>query len=65
MLNPRFSSFQMVFSFISWDQGVLIVENKWPLFLRLLKCHHVLHPMTKSKYLIDQLNDENFSLTFF
>jgi hypothetical protein len=58
-------SFQMAFSLISWNQGVFIVENKWPLFLRLLKCHHVLHPMAKSKYLANQLNDENSSLTIF
>jgi len=55
MLNPRFESFKLVASFISWEQIVSMVKDydKQSLFPILLKCHHVLHSMLEFEIVID------------
>jgi hypothetical protein len=47
MLDPRFKSLHLVFSFIGYEQGISIVEGyDWkslqPMFL---KCFHHLYPV--------------------
>jgi hypothetical protein len=51
MLDPRFKSLCLVSSFIGREQGVAIVEkcDSKSLYPMLLKCHHHLHPLAKSK----------------
>jgi hypothetical protein len=48
MLDPRFKSLCLIFSFIGYGEGVNIVEEYdiQSLYRMLLKCYHHLHPMT-------------------
>jgi hypothetical protein len=68
MLDPRFKSFHLVFSFIGRKQCVAIVEEYdiKSLYPMLLKCHHHLHLLAKSES--DFVNigvDEDYSLDIF
>jgi hypothetical protein len=67
MLDPRFKSFHLVFSFVGQEEGVSIVDeyDRKTLYPMLLKCYHHLHPMTKSVGCVDQTCDENSSLDIF
>jgi uncharacterized protein YktA (UPF0223 family) len=51
MLDPKFKSFHLMFSFIGCEQGVAIVEeyDEGFLYPTLLKCYHHLHLVIKSK----------------
>ncbi len=51
MLDPRFKSFRLVFSFIGREQSVVIIEayDKKSLYLMLLKCRHHLHPLVETE----------------
>jgi hypothetical protein len=46
VLNPRFKGLCLVYSFISHDQGVAIVEqyDTMSLYPMLMKCYYHLHP---------------------
>jgi hypothetical protein len=48
MLNQRFFSLCLVFSFIGHDQRVVIVEqyDTMSLYPMLMKCYYHLHPLT-------------------
>jgi hypothetical protein len=45
MLNSKFKSFHLVFSFIGHDQGITIVEqyNTTSLYPMLMKCYYHLY----------------------
>jgi len=47
MLDPRFKSLHLVFSFIGRDQGIAIVEqyDTMSSYLMLMKCYYHLHPL--------------------
>jgi hypothetical protein len=64
MLNPRFKSLCLGFSFVDWKEGVSIVNkyDRRTLYPMLLKCYHHLHPMIKSIRCVDQIRDEDSSL---
>jgi hypothetical protein len=49
-LDIRFKSFQIIFSFVGREQGVVIVEEyDWNiLYPMLVKCHEHLHPLIMS-----------------
>ncbi len=68
MLDPRFKSLCLVFSFIGREQGVAIVEeydNK-SLYTMLLKCHHHLHPLVESENVFVNIGvDEDCGLDIF
>jgi hypothetical protein len=51
MLDPRFNSLCLMFSFIGRDQGVAIVEQYdiMSLYLMLMKCYYQLHSSIESK----------------
>ncbi len=59
MLDPKFKSLKLVFSFNGSKQIVPMVENekKWFLFPFPLKCHHVLHLVLEFEIVIHSLND--------
>ncbi len=65
MLDARFKSFRLIFSFINQEQVVSIVENydKQYLFPCLLKCHHVFRLVLKIETMANQMNDEILVLT--
>ncbi len=69
MFDLKFERFHLIFSFIGCDKGVIIVEENDRRFLysnMFLKCHHHLHPMTKSKVgYVDQTIDEYYNLHIF
>jgi hypothetical protein len=67
MLDSRFRSFRLVFSFIGKKQVVSTVEeyDRWPLFLTMLKCHDVFHHVLEFEIVVDQLNDEDFCFDIF
>jgi hypothetical protein len=46
ILNPKFKSFHLVFSFIGCDQGITIVEqyDTMSLYPMLMKCYYHLYP---------------------
>jgi hypothetical protein len=50
MLDPRFKSLQILFSFVGHDQGVSHVEEyvKESLYPMLVKYHEHFHPLIKS-----------------
>jgi hypothetical protein len=51
MLDRRFKSLRLVFSFIGHNQGITIVEQydaTLSLYLMLMKFYYHLHPLTKS-----------------
>jgi len=69
MFDLKFERFHLISSFISRDKGVIIVEenDRRPLYPNMfLKCHHNLHPMTKSEVgYVDQTIDEDYNLQIF
>jgi hypothetical protein len=68
MLDPRFKSLCLVFSFIGREQGVAIVEeyDSKSLYPMLLKCHHHLHPLAKSESVFVNIGvDEDCNLDIF
>ncbi len=68
MLNLRFKTFHLVFSFIGCEQGKVIVEkyDKKKLFIMFLKCHYHLHPLVESKGgVVDQRVEEDNNLNIF
>jgi hypothetical protein len=67
MLDPRFKSLHLIFSFIGREEGISIVDeyDKRTLYPMLLKCYHHLHPMTKFVECVDEIGDEDSSLDIF
>jgi hypothetical protein len=69
MFDPKFERLHLISSFIGCDKGVIIVEenDRKSLYPNMfLKCHHHLHPMTKSEIgYIDQTIDEDYNLHIF
>jgi hypothetical protein len=51
MLNLRFKSLHIIFSFFGHEEGVNIVEkyDRRSLYPTILKCYHYLHPMVEGK----------------
>jgi hypothetical protein len=49
MLNPRYKSLHMVFSFVGKEQGVALVEeyDRKSLYLIFVKCHKHLHHLVR------------------
>jgi hypothetical protein len=65
MLDPRFKSFHLRFSFFGCEKRVSIIEKHdgQSLYPMLLKCYHYLHPMTQSKVgCAYQIGDAKFDL---
>jgi hypothetical protein len=68
MLDPRFKSFHLVFSFISHNQGITIVEqydiiSLYPMFI---KCYYHLHPSIEfDNDFVDQRVDDDNNLDIF
>ncbi len=65
MLDYRFKSFHIVFSFIRREQGVAIIEeyDRKSLYPMLLECYHHLHPLIESKSVLVNISvDEDCSL---
>jgi hypothetical protein len=50
MLDPRFKSLCLMYSFIGHDQGIAIVEqyDTMSLYSMLMKCYYHLHPLIES-----------------
>jgi hypothetical protein len=50
MLNPKFKSICLVFSFIGHEKGLNIVGkySKWTLYPMLLKFYHYLHLLVET-----------------
>jgi hypothetical protein len=50
MLDLRFKSLQIIFSFVGWEQIVSLVEeyDRKILYLMLVKCYEHLHPLIRS-----------------
>jgi hypothetical protein len=69
MLDPKCKILHLVLSFIGYEQdGVNIVKeyDMRFLYLILLKCHHHLHAIIKSKGgNVDQIVNENCNLYIF
>jgi len=65
-IEPQVYELFIYFHSLDW-QYVVIVEkyNKKSLFLMLLKCHHLSHPLVESNFLLNQMNDEFFYLENF
>jgi len=63
MLDLIFKSFHLVSSFVGREEGVSIVNeyDRRTLYFMFLKCHHHLHPMTKSIGYVNQAGDEDSS----
>jgi len=55
MLDLKFKSLCLVFSFVGREEGVSIVDeyDRRTFYHMLLKCYHHLHPMTKSVGCVD------------
>jgi len=49
MLDPRFKSLHIIFSFVGRGQGVALVEeyDRKTLYPMLVKCHEHLHPLVR------------------
>lgn len=65
MLNLRFISFCLTFSFVGKEQGITIVEkyDRKSLYAMLLKCHH---PLVKTEsFFANSGVDEDYSLDIF
>jgi hypothetical protein len=57
MLDPKFKSFYIIFSFVRKEQGVVLVEeyDRESLYPMLIKCHEHLHPLAKlNKHFVNQ-----------
>jgi hypothetical protein len=67
LLNFRFKSLRLVFSFVGQEKGVNIVDeyDSRTLYPMLLKCYRHLHLMIESIGCVDQTSDEDFSLDIF
>jgi hypothetical protein len=67
MLDARFKSLCLVFSFVDREERASIVDKygRRTLYPMLLNCYHHLHPMIKSIGCVDQTCDEDFSLDIF
>jgi hypothetical protein len=54
VLDNKFESLKLIYSFISCEQGVAIIEkyHKRSLFLMFLKCYHHLHLLFEAKFLL-------------
>jgi hypothetical protein len=50
MLDLRFKSLQIIFSFVGWEQIISLVEeyDRKILYLMLVKCYEHLHPLIRS-----------------
>jgi hypothetical protein len=67
MLDPRFKTFCLVYSFIGHEQGKAIVEkyDKKSLFPMFLKCYYHLHPLVEfERGIVEQKVEEDRSLDF-
>jgi hypothetical protein len=67
MLDLRFKSLCLVFSFVGRKEGVNIVDeyDRRTLYPMFLKCYHHLHPMKKIVECVYQTGDEDSSLDIF
>ncbi len=68
MLNERFKSLCLVFFFIGYDQGVVIVEqyDTMSLYPMLMKCYYHLHSLIESNNgFVDQIMDDDNCLDIF
>ncbi len=67
MLDPKFKSFCLVFSFAGQEKNVNIVDeyDKRTLYPMFLKCYHHLHPIIESIGCVNQIGDEDSSLDIF
>jgi hypothetical protein len=67
MLDFKFKSLCLVSSIVGREEGVNIVDeyDKRTLYPMLLKCDHLLYPMTKYVGCVDQIGDENSRLYIF
>ncbi len=64
MLDPKFKSFCLVFSFVGREESVNIVDeyDRRTLYPMFLKCYPHLHPIIKSIGCVNQIGDEDSSL---
>jgi hypothetical protein len=67
MLDPRFKSLKLIFSFIGCEHEVAITEkyDRKSLFLMLLKIHHHLHPLFEAKNFLIYIIDVDRNLDIF
>jgi hypothetical protein len=67
MLDPRFKSLHLTFSFVGLKECVSILYeyDRKTFYPMLLKCDHHLHPMTKFVECVNQTTHENCSLDIF
>jgi hypothetical protein len=68
MLESRFKTLHLVFSFIGYEQGKVIIEeyDKKTLFPMFLKCHYYLHPLVEfEKGVVDEKVEEDNNLDIF
>jgi hypothetical protein len=67
MLDPRFKSFHLIFSFVGLEECVSILDeyDRKTLYPMLLKCYHHLHPMTKFVGCVNQITHEDCSRDIF
>ncbi len=63
ILNPKFKSFHLVFSFIGCDQGITIVEqyDTMSLYPMLMKCYYHLYPSIEfdNDFAKQRVDDDN------
>jgi len=67
MLDPRFKSLRLISFLIGQEQVVSIMEeyDQQSLFLMLLRCYHILHPMAKFGPMANMQIDEESNLDIF
>jgi hypothetical protein len=67
MLDPRFRSLHLIFSFVGLEECVSIRDeyDRKTLYPMLLKCYHHLHSMTKFVGCVNQTIHEDYSLDIF
>ncbi len=67
MLDPRFKSLKSIFSFISYEHEVAIIEkyDGKSLFLMFSKFYHHLHPLFEAKNFLIYIIDANRNLDIF
>ncbi len=68
MLDPRFTTFHLVFSLIGREQGPTIIEkyDNFFLFLMFIKCYYHLHPFVEfERGVVDQRVEKDMSFNIF
>ncbi len=68
LLDPKFKSLCLIFSFIGWKEksGIIDEHHRCVLYHMLLKWYHHLHLMSRSKVgYVEQTIYENFNLKHF